>query len=190
MTFTARQARRLKPLLERLLDPRAMAARVERDPVRFARRYARPADVEMAGLLAACLAYGKAEVFLAKIEELFAYMGPSPSVFAQEFEPEAHREFFERFVYRFNSGADLAALISAAGRLQAQEAGVGPFVAEALRAWGSLQGALAALCARLRDAADPRVAGVFGPPRALSHLLPDPMRGGATKRLLLYLRWM
>ncbi len=167
-----------------------MAARVEHDPVRFPRRYPRPADAEMAGLLAACLAYGKAEVFLQKLEGLFAYMGPSPSAFAQEFEPERHREFFAGFVYRFNTGADLAALVSAAGRLQARGGRIGLVVAEALRAQGSLQGALAELSARLRGALDPRVERAFGPPRALSHLLPDPRRGGATKRLLLYLRWM
>jgi len=184
------RARRLKPLLDALLDPPSMRARIDHDPVRFPHRHRDPKDIEIAALVAACLAYGRAQLFLGKLEQLFAAMGRSPSLFAQRFEPARDSEALRGFAYRFNAAADVALLISGAGRLQREQGTLGAAFQEDFEAAGELKGALARFVERVRRAGDPGVQRVLGPPRAFGHLLPDPGRGGACKRLLLFLRWM
>ncbi len=180
---------RLRPLLDELLDPSFARQRLESDPVRFPRRYRRPEDVELVGLVAACLAYGRADLFLPKLEQLFAAMGDNPSQFARKFDPRRDGQWLRDFVYRFNTGADLAALLLAAGRLQ-NEGGLGEAFAAAWRARGELKGALCDFTAALRSRVAAEECAPAGALRAFEHLLPDPARGGACKRLLLYLRWM
>jgi uncharacterized protein (TIGR02757 family) len=185
------RARRLKPLLDRLLDPRAIRARIEHDPVRFPRRFQGKVDAEVAGLLAASLAYGKAEVFLARLDSLFDYMGESPSRFALEFDPRLHRGFFGSFSYRFNTGADIGALISAIGALLRRHGSLEAAFLDAIEREGpGLQNALAGFIGSLRSSVDSRAAEALGEPRALGYLLPDPLLGSASKRHLMFLRWM
>jgi uncharacterized protein (TIGR02757 family) len=184
------RARSLKPLLDALLDPAAMSARVAFDPVRFPRRFSRPDDAEVAGLVSACLAYGRADLFGAVLEQLFARMGPHPGAFAREFDARRDSRVFAGLGYRFNVPADLATLVSAAGSVQREQGSLGQAFARAFEKEGSLRPALSALARQLRVAGDPALAQWLGPTRALKHLLPEPERGGACKRLLLYLRWM
>ena len=53
--------------------------RVELDAIRFPLRYAAPRDRELVGLLTACLAYGRVDLFSAQLEGILARMGPSPT---------------------------------------------------------------------------------------------------------------
>ncbi|MEI6226110.1 MAG: DUF2400 family protein, partial [Deltaproteobacteria bacterium] len=62
-----RRATRLAPLLDRFQRSFEVSPRLLADPVEFPRRYVDPGDVEVAGLLAACLAYGRADLFKPKI---------------------------------------------------------------------------------------------------------------------------
>lgn len=186
------RAARLRPALESLLSHKAaLVARVEADPVRFPRRYrARPLDAELVGAIAACLAYGKVSAFAQKLETLFAGMGEHPSRFAQDFVPGRDGERID-IAYRFNTSADIAALVAALGRVQKEEGSLGACFA---KGYSPAEGTLAALgrfVARLRDAANPAIEAL-GPSRirAFDHLLPDPASGGACKRWMLFLRWM
>lgn len=183
-------ARRLKPLLDRLLDPAAMRARVAFDPVRFAHRYERPEDVELVALVSACLAYGRADLFGPRLEDLWRRVGPNPSAFARGLDPARERGAFEGLAYRFNTPADLAALVMVAGEAQASHGGLGALFARLLEREGSLRPALSAFAADLRGRVRPKALRPLGAMRGFGHLLPDPERGGACKRLCLYLRWM
>ena len=51
----------------------------DRDPVQFPHRYAAAADREVAALLSALLAFGKVEVVLRNLEDLFERLGPRPA---------------------------------------------------------------------------------------------------------------
>jgi hypothetical protein len=62
------RAERLRPRLARFLAQAPNRLRVGFDPVQFPRRYARQEDAEVAGLLAASLAYGRVEGFFPKVE--------------------------------------------------------------------------------------------------------------------------
>jgi uncharacterized protein (TIGR02757 family) len=184
----AGRLRRALDRLERLSPPRR---RLPLDPVSLPHRYTDPRDVEVAGLLAASLAYGRADLFLPKVTRLLEAMGPSPAAFVRGLDVAGVRALLSGFVYRFNVGADVAVLLLGMGRMLERrgslEAG---FVAAHEASPADLHGALEAFVRELRDVDVAGVERVLGRTRGLDHLLPVPLGPGAAKRLHLYLRWM
>lgn len=183
------------PLLRAVLDPYVAsfdgAARIGFDPIEAPRRYQAPADQEVAGLVAAGLAYGRADVFRPKLFGLLEAMGPSPAGFAAAFDPARDRLLLEPFSYRFNLPSDLGALVAGIGRAIRRHGSLGSFFASLLEEHGgALRPALSTFALTIREEGAAIVEPWMGPPRALEHLLADATKGGACKRLLLYLRWM
>ena len=73
-------------------------------------RYRRSEDREIAAFVTASLAYGNVKQIHASTESALEAMGPSPSRFVRDFDPERDAARFQRFVHRFNSGIDIALL--------------------------------------------------------------------------------
>jgi uncharacterized protein (TIGR02757 family) len=190
----AARAAALRPLLDALDAGLDRAARLAADPVELPRRYADPADQEIAALFAASLAYGRADVFKPVLARVLAAMDPSPAGFVRAFARAPARDAFPGAVYRFNRPADLAALAAAAGHVALAHGGLGVRFGALFRAGGggsaALRPALARFAAELREA--PPVAALLRGRgrRGLAHLLPDAAGPGASKRWNLYLRWM
>lgn len=184
----------LAPLLEGFERDFDKAARLGFDPVELPRRYVRTADQEVAGLFAAALAYGRADLFKPELERVLAEMGPSPARFCEEFAAAPKRGAFAGFRYRFNVPADVAALASAAGHMRLTRGALGERFAALLGEEAEepepLRRALARFARELRESPPAlallRERGL----RGLAHLLPDPDLSGACKRWNLYLRWM
>ena len=212
-TFGAAEAAALAPLLLRLDATLDRAARLAADPVELPRRYRSPADQEVAGLLAACLAYGRADLFKPILTRLLDQLGGSPAAavdaIASALGAQGARrptrpaggpaeaallDRFDWFRYRFNRPADLAALLAAIGHLRLAHGSLGARFAALFEASGggpgALRPALAGFARELREA--PPVAGLLHGRggRGLRHLLPDAAGPGAAKRWNLYLRWM
>ena len=93
------------------------------------RRYPDPGDAEVAGLLAASLAYGRADLFKPRLAKVLAAMGPSPAAFAEAFAAAPDPGAFDGFRYRFNRPEDVAALVAAAGFLRRRHGSLGAFLA-------------------------------------------------------------
>lgn len=184
--LSATRARALKPLLDAFAARGDWADRKRFDPIEFPGRYANPRDVEVAGLLGAALAYGRADLFKPKVDGLLAQMGRSPSDYVAALTVARAAKLLDGFVYRFNLAADLGVLLLGMGAV--------------LRERGSLEAAfegetqharLAALTRTVREAAPAKqIVKAMGRTRGLAHLLPSPLGPGAAKRLNLYLRWM
>jgi len=173
--------------LERLSPPQ----RLPLDPVSLPHRYRRPRDVEVSGLLAASLAYGRADLFLPRVERLLDGMGASPAAFVRRLDLAGARALLRGFVYRFNVGADVAVLLLGMGsmlrRRGSLEAG---FLAALEGSGGDLRTALDTFVRELREVDVAAVERGLGKVRGLDHLLPVPLGPGAAKRLHLFLRWM
>jgi len=181
--LSSAKAEKLKPLLDPLLSREALAARVPHDPVRFPRRYQDPADVEVAALVSACFAYGKAEVFLERLEGLFQRLGPHPSLQARRLARGHDAGLLDGFGYRFQVAGDAEALVAAVGAVQERWGLVRVLVEQAFADTGAVRGAMAALVAALRGAASRTSAG-------LDHLLARPEGVSPAKRWMLLARWM
>ena len=192
--FSPADAEALRPLLERLDATLDRASRLAADPVELPRRYASPDDQEVAGLLAACLAYGRADLFKPILVRLLDQLGDAPAAAVEAFAIAPSTGGLGWFRYRFNQPADLAALLSAIGHLRRQHGSLGARFTALFAASGggppALRPALAAFAAELREAS-PVAALLRGRGvRGLRHLLPDAAGPGAAKRWNLFLRWM
>ena len=194
--LSERRAARLGPVLARFADEFDAAPRLRLDPLEVPRRYRDPGDAEVAGLLAACLAYGRADLFKPRLEQVLAVMGPSPAAFAEAFAAAPAPQAFAGFRYRFNRPEDVAALVAAAGFLRRRHGSLGDLLAGLYRqeagsgAADPLRRALGRFVSEIRTA--PPVAPLLRRRgrRGLHHLCPDPRLPGACKRWNLYLRWM
>ncbi|MEO8218699.1 MAG: TIGR02757 family protein [Acidobacteriota bacterium] len=166
------------------------------DPLELVLRFEDPADQEVAALIAAAFAYGRADIVVRNIGKVLEAMGPSPygylsGTFGKAFtRPEALRRF-RGFRHRFHKTKDLVALLErislalqwhgSIGRLfesgyEPKDRDIGPSLDRFVRAM------------------------ITGPPgartldvledRALHYLLSAPDDGSACKRMNLFLRWM
>lgn len=152
------------------------------DPVALVHPYAAPADQEVAGLLVAMLAYGRVASIRARAQAALTALGPHPSRAIAD--PEA-RQTLAGFVYRFQRGQDLPRFLGAIAQLVAEHGSLGAaFLAGDPAGSGDYAPAMGAFAASLRRAAGRRLS--YG----LRFLIPDAEKGGAAKRLCLYLRWM
>ena len=185
------RAIRLRRALDRLERTSPPRRRLPLDPVSLPHGYRDPRDVEVAGLLAASLAYGRADLFLPKVTRILESMGPSPAAFVRRLDVAGAKALLSGFVYRFNVGADVAVLLLGMGQMLERrgslEAG---FIAAREASGGELHRALGRFVRKLREVDVRAVERALGKTRGLDHLLPVPLGAGAAKRLHLYLRWM
>jgi len=148
----------------------------------------------VAGLLAAALAYGRADLFKPILVRLLDQLGPSPARAVEVFAAAPDPAALAWFRYRFNRPPDLAALLAAVGALRLAHGSLGARFAALFAAAGggppALRPALAAFAAELRGAPPVRALLRGRGERGLRHLLPDAAGPGAAKRWNLYLRWM
>ena len=188
--LSAKDAERLRPHLTSFLAATDSRARIAFDPLEFPHRYPNPRDAEVSGLLAAALAYGRADLFRPKVDALLKRMGPSPAAFVRALDVAGARELLHGFVYRFNVGTDVAVLLLGMGRALREHGSLEALFVRGLEASGTWHGALSAFTAALRDVPMEPLRAAMGPERGLQHLLPSPLGAGAAKRLNLFLRWM
>jgi len=158
--------------------------------VEFPHRYTDPRDIEVSALLAAALAYGRADLFRPKVDGLLRHMGASPADYVRELDVERASKLLHGFVYRFNVGTDVAVLLLGMGQVLREHGSLEALFVRGWEAHGTIHGALSDFTAALRDVPMGELRRVLGKERGLHHLLPSPLGAGAAKRLNLYLRWM
>ena len=151
------------------------------DPLQFVYRYGAPADREIAGLIAALLAYGNVKAIGASVASVLEAMGDSPHAFVCDSSDRVLHRRYAGFRYRFTSEDDLIGLLRGAAAIIRGHGSMGAlFIGCDDDAKPDTLKALSGWTAEVR-----RAAGA-----SLDHLLPDPLRRSACKRLHLYLRWM
>jgi len=151
---------------------------IEPDPLQLVLRQRHPLDQEVAGLVAAAFAYGRADIIVANMGTVLARMSPSPHQYLMAFDRKEAMRRFAGFAHRFHKTPDLVAFLA---RLSA-----------AIRTHGSL-GALFRQCYDERDAdIGPSLARFVRALRGdeMQYVLTSPDDGSACKRMNLFLRWM
>lgn len=162
-----------------------LATRREADPVSFVHRYETLHDREIVALLSSCFAFGNAKALRAKIADALRRLGPSPAAAADN--PAKVRAQLRGFKHRLYDETHVTALLVGARKVQKKAGSLGQALAAELAANDDdLVAALVAWTGAIRAAGGlDALAGV-----GASHILPNPGRGGANKRLMLLLRWM
>src|SRR5438093_5107448 len=168
------------------------------DPLQLVLGYDDPLDQEVAGLLAAAFAYGRADIVVANVGGVLERMDPSPFAYLAAFDPERAAADFAGFAHRFHKTAELVALLeriavaittySSLGELFRQcyddtDADIGPSLArfvDALLGRAAVPAAVDGRLARRHKSAE-RDARRMRAGRPLSYLLTSPNDGSACK---------
>ncbi|RJQ53894.1 MAG: TIGR02757 family protein [Nitrospiraceae bacterium] len=184
----------LKKALDRFYREYNFRERLSHDPIEFPHRYSGPEDIEIAGFIASCFAYGKVGLFKPVIEKVLAPCGRHPARFFKNFTLKSDGKYFEDISYRFNKGKDVLCLAYMLNR--------------ALNEWGSLKKlfyycynpsmsrhedtgpALAEFVKYFLNIDTSPVYGRDIRPYGLKQFFPSPENGSACKRMNLFLRWM
>lgn len=167
------------------------ADRVVADPVWMARRYEAADDREVAGFIAAALAFGRVQSVLNSVGGMLQVMGASPAEWVRNFDPARDRGCFKHLVHRWTNGADFAALVWILHQMIEQRGSIEGFFAEGLTADAVDVGAALQSFSTRALALD--VSAVYGrrrPKPGVAYFFSRPSSGGACKRLNLFLRWM
>ena len=156
---------------------------IDPDPLQLVLRYDDPRDQEVAGLLAAAFAYGRADIVVSNVGGVLDRMQPSPFAYVLKFNRARAMRDFAGFAHRFHKTPELVALLQR--------------IAAAIKKFGSL-GELFRRCYSEDDAdigpslqrfVDALLSG-RATSAALRYLLTSPRDGSACKRMNLFLRWM
>ena len=152
---------------------------IKDDPVQFPHRFLNNGaagtcgtleNIEIAGFIAALFAYGKRELFIKKLDWLFAAMENDPHGFLYDLNVQK----FKGFKYRFVKDADLICLLTALSKLYKN----GGHLRELFH-----KGTQNVVNYFYSNAMPDASMGFY-------HLLPNPQNGGAQKRFNMFLRWM
>jgi len=157
---------------------------IEPDPLQVVHRFSHPRDQEIAGLIAAAFAYGRASIVVANAGTVLARMKPSPYEYLVKFDHNEAMSRFAGFAHRFQKTRELVELLER--------------MAAVIREYGSI-GEAFRTCYDDNDAdIGPtltrfiHLATGHQPPatKSLQYLLSSPENGSACKRMNPFLRWM
>lgn len=148
---------------------------IKDDPVQFPHRYSRAQDIEIAGFIASLFAYGNRKAFIGKLNQLFALMGESPYqyIIAGKFE-------LNGFNYRFMKEDDIAAILEVLHKLYLEDGGLAGLFLRAVQSEDLMQ----YVCDYFYKNAGKKAGDGF------YFAIPNPSKGGAMKRMWMFLRWM
>lgn len=157
---------------------------IEPDPLQVVHRFSNPRDQEIAGLIAAAFAYGRASIVVANAGTVLARMKPSPYEYLVKFDRAEAMARFAGFAHRFQKTRELVELLERMAFVIRDHGSIG----EAFRAcYDDRDADIGPSLTRFID-----LATGHQPPatKSLQYLLSSPAHGSACKRMNLFLRWM
>ncbi len=151
---------------------------IKDDPVRFPSRFTTKKDIEIAGFISSLVAYGRRDIFTKKLDELFNIAQNEPLNFIQNFEPEILRNFN----YRFGKPEDFTQIFLILKDLYSKNSSL-----EELFKYGYENPVKENMFIPVSDYFYSRAKDAG---QGFYFMIPDPKKGGAMKRMCMFLRWM
>lgn len=150
---------------------------IKDDPVRVPHRFNDKKDIELAGFIASLVAYGRRDVFIKKLNQLFEIAHNEPYNFIMNFEPEILGDFN----YRFGKPDDFAQIFNILKNLYEKDGGL-----EELFKYGyeNSENMFIPVTDYFYSRAKDKEALGF------KFMIPDANKGSAMKRMCMFLRWM
>lgn len=160
------------------------------DPISIPHSFTCKKDIEIAGFIASLVAYGSRKVFLKKLDKLFSIVQNEPLNFILNFEPKILGDFN----YRFGKSQDFAEIFRIMRELYEKDGGL-----KELFKFGYTN-----FVSHKKDEFSPdRIQYMFSvvadyfysrasqnAGQGFYFMIPDSRKGGAMKRMCMYLRWM
>ena len=167
-----------KTELDKLVDKYETIDFIKDDPVQFPHLYKSRKDIEIAGFIASLFAYGNRKLFIAKLKDFFEYAQNEPTNFIKNGDFSIIKK--NKFNYRFSKPLEIIELLKILSELYNTSDGLMELFEYGYKNNRLFDTVVDYFYAR----ADKRLGQGF------YHLLPDPKKGGAMKRMNMYLRWM
>ncbi|MDD3419785.1 MAG: TIGR02757 family protein [Candidatus Gastranaerophilales bacterium] len=149
---------------------------IHNDPIQFPHRFTKKQDIEISGLIASSLAFGKREKIIEAVEKVHQLIENEPYNFCTNFKT-TDRKIFSEFKYRYINGENIADLIEG--------------ISKAIKKYDSLEDILTKYDSdefvTIKEALTGFVDELLS---CDNYLLPCPRKNSACKRLNLYLKWM
>ena len=153
---------------------------IKDDPILFSHKFSSKKDIEIAGFIASLVAYGQRPVFIKKLNTLLLDIAKAePYNFILNFEPEILADF----KYRFGKPEDFAQIFTIMRELYTKDGGL-----EELFKFGYEKGKPERLFQTVTDYFYSRADENAG--QGFYFMIPNPAKGGAMKRMSMFLRWM
>lgn len=172
----------LKPTLDREADTMETTGYIAEDPVQFMYRHSRKTDREIAGFLAALMAWGRRDIVIAKTNDLLHRMKEQPTDFVTGFD-DAEGKAFKGFVHRTFNELDIVGLVRVLKRILSDFEDLESFWAMCYQKAGCEPSALMSVFRQEFLQYGPDL-----PDRTHRHIT-NPEIGSASKRLWMLLRW-
>lgn len=152
---------------------------IDSDPVQIPHLYTQKEDIEIAGFLAATIAWGKREMIIKNSHKMMSFLGNSPYDFILS-HTEDDLSKFEHFVHRTYNLEDFKFFVRSLKNIYTNHNGLeGVFTKHQSKE--SLQPAIHEFKKVFFE--------IPHPSRTTKHVS-DPIKGSAAKRINMYLRWM
>lgn len=164
-------------LLEEKASQFESYAFIETDPISVPHRYSQPDDIEIAGFLAATIAWGQRVTLIRNANWLLDRMDDAPADFIRSFEASDLAPF-KKFVHRTFNGDDCLFFLNALKRIFAEHGSIE-------NAFSSPEGDVKNGIIQFRN----RFLSGDDALRSAKHIS-DPAKNSASKRINMYLRWM
>ncbi len=178
----------IKTVLEKLYRRYNHHKLIKPDPLQFVYNYSRREDMEVAGLLAAELAYGRVQQIQKSLTDLLGRMGASPFEFVLNFNKQKRKKL-KSFKHRFTSGEDISDLLELLKKVLKRYGSIEEFFVQGYSPEDeNIVPALSKFCDSLLEMYAKTHNHLA--PAQLNYLLTRPAIGSPCKRLNLFLRWM
>lgn len=168
-----------KEFLDEMVDKYNNPEFIESDPISIPHRYELKEDIEIAGFLAATIAWGNRKMIIKNALKLMDLMGNSPYDFILNHK-ERHLNRFEGFVHRTFNPTDLVYFIKALKNIYLYKGGLEAVFATTVNDL-STQPAIHEFKQEFFSLPHPI--------RTIKHVS-DPAKGSAAKKINMFLRWM
>lgn len=168
-----------KDFLEEKVVLYQQAQFIESDPIQIPHQFSRKEDIEIAGFLAATIAWGNRKMIIQNAQQLMGRMGDTPYDFVMEFDKHSEK-FLTGFVHRTFNGEDMIYFMYALQNIYQNYQGLEAIFTNNQTAT-SLQPAISTFRKIFMELNEAHRAGKH---------ISAPHRNSAAKRINMFLRWM
>ena len=153
---------------------------IKDDPVQFPHRFNSVKDIEISGFIASMFAYGNRKIFIEKLNQLFSIMENQPLDFILNFDKKS----LKGFNYRFSKDFDIIEIFNVMKKLYGKDGGL----LELFKYGYEQKEDVQAMFQVVADYFYANRKNEVG--QGFYHMIPNPSKGGAMKRMNMFLRWM
>ena len=171
-----------KTELDRLVEKYETPDFIKDDPIQFIHKYQVKSDLELVGFISSLFSYGSRKVFIKKLEEILSKANGDITEFVKNGDFSA----LKGIEYRFSKDNDIIPIFEILSGLYNESRGLeelfkyGWVSANKTDYYKFFQSVVGYFYSRA-----PKTAG-----QGFYHIIPNPVNGGAMKRMNMFLRWM